>query len=411
MGMMDALRGLMRFERRSARLSDPMAAALLGVPMTSSGIAVTPRLAENLSTVMACVSAIAGAIASLPVYVYRRTDGGRHEDEGHPLAQLVRDGPNQWQTWPDFIEWLMASLLLRGNALAEVVTDGAGALVGLLPVPWERVTVVLLPNGSLAYDIAPQVGPYGATGRTRRLLAEEVVHLRDRSDDGLVGRSRLNRAADSIGLALALQDASGALWRNGAAPKGVLEHPGRLSPEAIDRIRNTWSARHGGPGNYGKPAVLEEGMKWAPVSINPEDAEMLGSRRLSAEELARIFQVPPPIAGIWDHSSFSNAETAGRWFATHTLAPHVAKLEAAFVRTLLTAAGRATHSIEFDLSGLMRGDPEARWRSHEIALKNAVLTPNEVRQVEGWNRRQDGDEVVPARPADPAPPRANRDEP
>jgi HK97 family phage portal protein len=113
-------------------------------------------------------------------------------------------------------------------------------------------------------------------------------------------------------------------------------------------------------------------VSWQQISVSPEDAELLASRRFSTEELARIFQVPPPLVGIWDNSTFTNSETAGRWFATHTLAPWLRKLEAEFSRSVFTAGSPSF--LEFDLSGFLRGDPEARWRSYDIAIKNRVLT-------------------------------------
>lgn len=109
-----------------------------------------------------------------------------------------------------------------------------------------------------------------------------------------------------------------------------------------------------------------------------------GSRRFTTEELARLYQVPPPIVGIWDHSSFTNSETAGRWFAQFTLAPWIRKIEAEFARSVFTAAGRESHHVEFDLSGFLRGDPAQRWQGYDVALRNRVLTPNEVRQAEGY---------------------------
>ena len=88
----------------------------------------------------------------------------------------------------------MASVLLRGNALAEIVTDNRGTVTGLIPIPWEHCNVQLLLNKRLVYDVT-DMSSVGGTGRTRRLLQHEVIHLRDRSDDGLIGRSRLQRAA------------------------------------------------------------------------------------------------------------------------------------------------------------------------------------------------------------------------
>ena len=139
-------------ERRDGE-SDRYLAALLGGGFTAAGAFVSPGAAEGLATVLACVQAISSAIGSLPAYVYRRTDAGRIEDTSHPVNRLIRSGPNPAQTWADFLEWLLAQALLRGNALAEIVFDARGAVVGLQPIPWGWVSPVLLPGGRLAYDI------------------------------------------------------------------------------------------------------------------------------------------------------------------------------------------------------------------------------------------------------------------
>ncbi len=359
-----------------------------------SGVAVNARMAENLSTILACVSAISTAIASLPAWIFRTGAGGREVDHAHPLMQLIRRGPNQHQTWPDFLEWLVASTLLRGNGLAEIVTDTRGVVTALQPIPWEHVSVQLLPSGRLVFDVTETTTFGGGSGRPRRLLQAEVLHLRDRTDDGLVGRSRLHRAGAVVDAGRTIQDFSAALYRNGINPSGVLEVPGVLKHGQLDDLQSHFKSAFGGTENTARALVLEQGMAWKQVSISPEDAELLASRRFQGEELARLYNVPPPIIGDLTHGTFTNSETAGRWFAQHTLTPWIRKIEAEFVRAVFTEAARATHEIELDLAGFLRGDPETRWKSHEIAVKNGILTPNEVRTVEGWNRHDDGDALA-----------------
>lgn len=352
-----------------------------------------PRAAENLSTVLACISAISGSIASLPTYVYRWENQERRDDPAHPLARLIHRGPNPWQTWPDFVEWLLASTLLRGNGLAEVVTDSTGQVVELRPIPWDWVSVHILPTGRLAYDVSEVQAVYGGRGRVRRLLQDEVLHLRDRTDDGLLGRSRLHRAAKAVHGAMSMQDFSGAMFENGMNPSGGIKVPSKLDPDQREKIRQGIKD-FTGPTNAAKVLILEAGMEWQSISIDPEDAELLASRRFSVEELARIYAVPPPIIGDLTHGTFTNAETVGRWFAQQTLATWIRKLEAEFVRSVFSESSRMTHELEFDLSGFLRGDPETRWRSHEIAVKNGILSANEIREMEGWNPRPDGEALT-----------------
>jgi HK97 family phage portal protein len=367
------------------------------------GVTVNARAAENLAVVLSCVSAISTAIASLPVYVYRRTDTGREVADDNPLMRLTRTGPNEHQSWPDFCEWLLASTLLQGNGLAEIVRDGAGRVTGLRPAPWGTVSVQLLPSGRLAYDVSDVTYLGGGTGRTRRLLEGEALHVKDRSDDGLIGRSRLSRAAAVVAHSLSQQAFASAMFENGVNPSGVLEADGKLGLDALASLRTMFRDAFSGPSKAAKAMVLDQGLKWKSVSVSPEDAELLASRRFTGEELARLYNVPPPIIGDLSHGTFTNSETLIRFFAQSTLSSWCRKLEAEFSRTLLSAAARATHEIEIDLSGLLRGDPETRWKSHEIAVRSKILTPNEVRESEGWNRRDGGDEFertpAPAREA------------
>ena len=372
------------FGRASERRAEDISWQALST-MAPAGVAIDARAAENLATVLACVSAISTAIASLPAWVFRRAGDGRALDAAHPVMRLIRRGPNANQTWPDFLEWLLASTLLRGNGLAEIVLDAQGRVTALVPVPWESVAVQRLPSGRLVFDIV------AGAGRMRLLLQDEVLHLRDRSDDGLIGRSRLQRAAAVVQSSAAIQDFASALYRNGVNPSGVLEIPGHLQDEALKALADRFREAFSGSANAAKALVLENGVTWKQVGINPEDAELLASRRFTGEELARLYNVPSAIIGDLTHGTFTNSETAGRWFAQHTLTPWIRKIEAEFVRSVFADAGAETRELELDLSGFLRGDPETRWKSHEIAVRNEILTPNEVRQIEGWNPRPDGD--------------------
>jgi len=382
-------------ERRAEDVSWQALSAL-----SPTGSAVTARTAENLSTVLACTSAISTAIASLPAWVYRRADRGREIVAAHPIMRLIHGGPNAHQTWPDFLEWLLASTLLRGNGLAEIVADARGMVTELVPIPWEFVSVQILPSGRLVYDIVETTAMGGGTGRTRRLLQGEVLHLRDRSDDGLVGRSRLHRAGAVVQAGLGVQKFAEALYANGINPSGVLEIDGRMQEEQFENLQRQFKAAFSGSDNASKAMILEHGMKWKQVSVSPEDAELLASRRFSTEELARLFNVPPPIIGDLSHGTFTNSETAGRWFAQHTLTPWIRKIESEIARSVFSEADRADHELELDLSGFLRGDPETRWKSHQIAVATGILAPNEVREIEGWNPIEGGDDL--RRPATPA---------
>lgn len=357
-------------------------ARAFGVHPTASGAYVNLRLAENLATVSACITAIASGMASLPALVFRSTPAGRVELPDHWLARLVRR-PNAHQTWPDLVEWVMAQALAHGNAVCAIEYDGAGRPVALRPIPWGSVQMFVLPSGRLAYDAVQCVLPWGGTGRPRRLLDGEVFHLRDRSDDGLVGRSRISRAPDVLGNAHALQDFAGNAWRNQGTPSGAIEVEGSLQEPTFKRLQAQVERSIAGTANARRVLVLDNNAKWRALSVSPEDAEVLASRRFSVEELCRLFQVPPPIVQSYEFNTFTNAAQASLWFAQLTLAPWCRKLEAEFQRSVI-GAGSADVSIEIDLSGLTRGDFETRWRANVAAVGAGILTVDEVRAAEGW---------------------------
>jgi HK97 family phage portal protein len=239
--------------------------------------------------------------------------------------------------------------------------------------------VVQLPGDRIAFDVT-----HPRTSSPRRLLEGEVFHLKDRADDDeVVGISRLQRTAGVVGQSQALAEFTGSMWRNGVHPSGSIELDGKLSPEGFAQLQDRWRQMHAGPHNAARVVILDQAAKFKSIGVSPEDAELLESRRFSTEELARIYGCSPPIIGDYTHNTFTNAETAGRWFAIFTLTPWIRKLEAEFARSVFGEVEQDL-SIEFDLSGLLRGDPELRWQSHEIALRSGVLTVNEVREQEGY---------------------------
>ncbi|WP_313231132.1 phage portal protein [Sphingobium yanoikuyae] len=391
MRLADRILSSFGYEKR-ADATDPSWAAL--APGIGYPAGLSARHAENMSAVLACTTAIATALAYVPALVYRREGDARVEVAGHPLVRLTRAGVNEAMTWPEFVEHLVASTLLTGNGLAEIIRAGNGQLSGLRYIPWGMVTVAELASGRLAYDVND------GRGNMRRLLAGEVIHLRDRTDDGKIGLSRLSRAADAVNAVDLANRHARTFLANGAAPSGVIEVPGAMTQDQRTNLRNAFQGRHGGADKAGSTLVLDGGMTWRGVSLSPEDSELLETRKFGIIEICRLFQVPPPIVQAYENNTFTNAAQAGLWFATFCLAPWARKIEAEFARSVFPTNG--PYELELDLSGFLRGDPETRWQAHEIALRNNVLDANEVRQIEGWNPRAETpappvtDQEVPA---------------
>lgn len=374
-GLIDRIAAWVGYEKRTAETSWAAFAPGLG-----AHAGISARAAENLSTVLACVNAIATALAYVRALVYRRdASSNRIEASSHPLCRMARTGVSPQMSWPDFVEHLVASTLLTGNVLAVVVRSGNGLLAELRYIPWGFVTVAELASGRLAYDVSD------GRGNTRRYLEGEVIHLRDRTDDGKIGRSRMSRAAFTVEGVTAANEHAVSFLRNGANPAGVIEVPTTLSSAQRTILRESFTQRHAGTRNAGTTMILDGGMKWNPAQISPEDAELLETRKFGVIEICRLFQVPPLLVQSYENNTFTNSAQAGLWFATFCLAPWARKIEAEFARSVFATGG--PFELELYLSGFLRGDPETRWNAHKIAVENGILDPDEVRQVEGWNPR------------------------
>jgi len=345
--------------------------------------AVTPQKAESISAVYACVAAISETIASLPLILYRRAAyDDRERATDHPLYRVLHDAPNEQQTALEFREQMQAAVLLRGNAFAEIRFGWDGQVRELVPIHNDRVNVIELDSGRLGYDVLD------TKGRMHRLVAEEVFHLRHRSENGAVGVSPITAAREVLELALQERDHGVATFRNGTKLSGILQTPAHLSDAQLQSLRDTWAQRYSDTANAGKTAVLGAGMEFKPVSMTLEDAEWIAARQFSVEEVARLFRVPPTVIGDLRHGNYSNSVEMSRVFVTMTLRRHLAAWEQAISRQLLTEAGRRTYFAEHSVAGLLRGDSTTRAAFYERGIADGWLDVDEVRRLENLPARQ-----------------------
>ena len=216
------------------------------------------------------------------------------------------------------------------------------------------------------------------------MIPGDVLHIPGLGFDGLVGYSPIAMAKNAIGLAIATEEYGSKFFANGAAPSGVLEHPGTIKDPA--RIRESWQQTFGGSHNSNKIAVLEEGMKYTPISISPEQAQFLETRKFQINEIARIFRVPPHMVGDLEKSSFSNIENMSREFVTYTLDPWVVRWEQAMHRALLSEDEKKDFFFKFNVEGLLRGDYASRMTGYATARQNGWMSANDIRRLEDMDQ-------------------------
>ncbi len=353
---------------------------------SSSGKAVNERTAMQMTAVYACVRILSEAIAELPLHLYKyREDGGKEKATGHPLYSILHDEPNPEMSSFVFRETLMTHLLLWGNAYAQIIRNGHGEIIALYPLMPNKMSVNRDSAGSLYYEYTRQMEDAPSIkGTTVKLKPSDVLHIPGLGFDGLVGYSPIAMAKNAIGLAIATEEYGSKFFANGAAPSGVLEHPGTIKDPA--RIRDSWNATFGGSGNANKIAVLEEGMKYTPISISPEQAQFLETRKFQIDEIARIFRVPPHMVGDLDKSSFSNIEQQSLEFVKYTLDPWVTRWEQSIYRTLLSPNEKKDFFVKFNVEGLLRGDYVSRMNGYATARQNGWMSANDIRELENMDR-------------------------
>ena len=353
---------------------------------STSGKTVTERSAMQMTAVYSCVRILAEAVAGLPLNLYRYAEGGSKEKAiDHPLYLLLHDEPNPEMSSFVFRETLMTHLLLWGNAYAQVIRNGKGEVVALYPLMPNKMTVDRDERGQLYYSYQRSNDEaVRSKDQTVILRPSDVLHIPGLGFDGLVGYSPIAMAKNAIGMAIACEEHGAKFFANGAAPGGVLEHPGTIKDP--QRVRESWQSTFGGSGNANKIAVLEEGMKYTPIGISPEQAQFLETRKFQINEIARIFRVPPHMVGDLEKSSFSNIEQQSLEFVKYTLDPWVTRWEQSIQRTLLSQGEKARYFVKFNLEGLLRGDYQSRMNGYATARQNGWMSANDIRELENLDR-------------------------
>jgi len=342
-----------------------------------TGESVTPDSAMRLSAVFAAVNLLSSTFLILPPIVYRRLAGtARERDPDHYLHDVLRDQPNRFQTGEEFREMQMIHFLMRGNSYSEIIATGGDPVAELVPLHPDHVTAFWAPDGRRAYDYRPYDKP------ARVILQSEMHHVMDYSLDGLRGLTRITQHRLAVGKYAAVSKYGARVFKNDARPGYVLEHPGKLSVEAQDRLIAQQERRHGGERQH-SVGVLEEGMKVQEIGITPVDAQHIETLKMSIADIARIFnRVPLHMLGELERATYSNIEEQALEYVIYSLMPFLKKFEGAIKRDLMTPTGRKTHYVEYLVDALLRGDTKSRYEALFRAVGGPWMTRDEARKIE-----------------------------
>lgn len=352
-------------------------------PPAKSGATVNATSALECTTALACVQAIACGVAMLPLDIYRpREGGGRDVATDEPLWDFFAGQPNEWQTWPEWIETTLMHAVLCGDGISFINRPNPrGPIRELIPLAPGSVSVEQRQGYDLAYHLVL------ADGRSLTVGRDQVFHLRSPSWNAYSGLDATKLAREAIGLALATEEAHARLHANGARPGGILTTEQRLTRDQVDELRAAWQQTQGGLSNAMRTAVLSSGLKWEPMGMTGVDAQHIETRRFQIEEICRAFGVYPAMVGHSDKAStYASAEQFFIANVVYSLGRWTRRFEERIRVDLMTREERQRRLYaKFSLQALMRGDARTRSDFYSALITLGVLTRNEARGLEDLN--------------------------
>lgn len=380
-GRWEDLRGI---ENPKVPISSTEVLKYFGAVAASSGANVDADSALRVAAVYRCVSILAGSLGQLPLVVYERTERGRRKAEERKEYRLLHREPNPEMTPIVWKETGQVHLCLRGNFFARIELTRGGQPLALWPLRPENVSVERK-AGRLVYHVSLEDG-----GR-EDLTPEEMIHIPALGFDGLVGYNPIAVLRQSVGISIAAEETAGTLFSQGIRGSGILVAKSGIEPEAAQRFRAALEQEVGG--RLHRAIVVSGDAEWKPLTITPDDAQFLETRRFQVTEIARIFGLPPHMVGDVEKTTSwgTGIEQQGIGFVVYSLAPWLVRWEQEITRKLFPGRFNDQFFVKFNLNGLLRGDIKARYEAYQIGIQNGWLTPNDVLELEDMNTFPEGD--------------------
>lgn len=350
---------------------------------TDAGMQVDEQTALTYTAVWRAVLAVSEPISTVPLNVYRRKGNSRELAVDSPLYRLLHTQPNPQMTSAVYRLCMQAQAMLWGACYAEIQWDGAGRPVALWPLLSQYVTPKRV-DGRLVYE-------YKVNNSTREIQPEDIIAVTYFTLDGITPLSPIAAHRQAIGLGLAAQRFGAQFFGNGAHPAGVLVSDKALTTTQQTELQAAWDRQYGGGNNRGT-AVLHGGLKWQQITINPEDAQFLETRKFQVQEIARIFGVPPHMLQDLERSTNNNIEHQSIEFVRDTVRPWAVRHEAEYNAKLTPKNGSLY--VEHNLDGLLRGDFISRQQGLEIQRRNGIINGNQWAALENMNEYPGGDKYI-----------------
>ena len=345
---------------------------------------INSTTAMKYSAVFSCNRVLSETFASMPAMEYKKkSDGTREQTRETSVYDILHNKPNDEMAPFNFKESCMGAINLGGNAVCQKLYNRAGELKGLYPFQHNQIFITRK-NKKLIYTIKND-------GLTVDLNRENVFHVPGISLDGIIGLSPISYVAEAIRLGLSYEKYGNKFYKNGAHLGGVIQHPTGMGEVAFNRLKEEFAKNYQGLANAGKPIILEEGATFNPISMKPADAQLIENKRFQIEDICRIYRVPLHLVQDLSRSTNNNIEHQSLEFVMYTMLPHFKRWEENINMQLLTIAERkAGYYIEFNVSGLLRGDMKTRAAAYAIGRQWGWLSVNDIRKLENMTPIDNG---------------------
>lgn len=331
----------------------------------------------------ACVWLIAKELASAPLFLYEKHGDRKKKAVDNPIYTMLHDSPNPEMSSQVFREAIQSQVLLWGNGYAEILRSVGGDPLSLWPLESANMTVKRI-NNELVYEYHIQ-----STGETKYFPSQNILHIPGLSFNGIVGKSVIGFARETIGTGMAMDEFGARYFSNSATPRGILEHPKPLGEEAQKRLVSSFNKTYLGLSNAQKIMLLEEGMTFKQMSFNPQDSQFLESKYFQIEDICRFFSVPPHLVQHLLRATYSNIEHQTMDFWTFTLRPWAIRWEQQINLKLLNNS--PIYYVKHMFNDLVRADLASRTTAYASAIQNGWLSINEVRGFEELDPVEGGD--------------------
>jgi HK97 family phage portal protein len=369
------------FEKRAVTPNQLFGAGLDFELNNNSATFVDQDNIYKLAGVSAAVSLIAGTISTLPMDAFIKRDGQK---------LLMRPKPD-WVNRPDvsfvdrtpFISSIISSLMLDGNAFIRIFRD-EGLPINLTVLNPTKIQVHRNGVGRVMFEYEED---------RKKYTSDEILHIVESvmRPGQIRGVSRVEAMKDAFGLGVALDSYAQRFFGQGASGNYALVTPQTLTEDQAKVLAKSVDARHGSWRKAHKTMVLHSGLDIKDIGVNPEESQLLDSRRMFIEDLCRIFNIPSHLMNLPGTATYSSIEQTSIEFVTHTLRPYVAIIENALSTLLQVYPNGQGAFVEFNMNSLLRGDAQSRFSAYSQGIQSGILTANDARVAEGLSKIDGGD--------------------